>query len=183
MASVTITLSSDGIFVGAALTWGNSSVQAISLGESLSIDGMTEIWLHYLQFPRTSSIVFLRLQDHAGPAGSPGLAGPDFSDDMEMEGTITVTASDGVSVTITGISDATEPYGWTPSNIVDVRAFTNHVSRLPDQSLTVTFDDNVKQSPPPSLTTRATRSRGRRTKRSLPSPYQRLTANRRQPTR
>ena len=61
---------------------------------------------------------------------------------MEMNGTITFTASDGDKVSVTGISDSIEPYLWTPTNSSDVAAFAEHVAGLADRSLTVTFDDN-----------------------------------------
>ena len=37
------------------------------------------------------------------------VVGPEFSAAMELSGSITFTASDGSTVTVTGIADATEP--------------------------------------------------------------------------
>ena len=62
---------------------------------------------------------------------------------METSGTITFVASDSQSVTVTGISDATEPYEWEPSNVTAIRALADHIAGLTDQSLTVTFNDNA----------------------------------------
>ena len=62
---------------------------------------------------------------------------------MENSGTITIVASNGDSLTVTGISDSSEPYVWNPSNIADVNTFANTLQGLADQSLTVTFNDNA----------------------------------------
>ena len=72
-----------------------------------------------------------------------GDPGPEFSDQMETAGTITCVASDAETVVVTGISDATEPYFWSPPNQVDVAAFADHIAGLADQSLTVTLNDNA----------------------------------------
>ena len=52
-----------------------------------------------------------------------------------------------VALTVTGISDSTEPYSWSPINSAEVVAFANHVAGLTDRSLTVTFNDNAAAAP------------------------------------
>ena len=74
-------------------------------------------------------------------------SGPEFSDQMEQNGTIVVVASDGETLTITGITDTTEPYLWVPSNQSEVQAFIMHVDGLTDKSLAITFDDNPDTTP------------------------------------
>ena len=63
---------------------------------------------------------------------------------MEQNGTIKLTASNGDTLTLTGISDATEPYQWSPSNIAAVRTFATTLNGLTDRSLTVVFNDNAE---------------------------------------
>ena len=66
---------------------------------------------------------------------------------MEMSGTITLVASDNEVLVLTGISDSTEPYSWTPSNFVAAKAFSDHVAGLGDRALTVTLNDNPEIAP------------------------------------
>ena len=112
----------------------------LSLGTDLSaVDGQT-IYLAYVLLSRTAFVVRIDLSlVQNDDSGDPG---PEFSDQMEMSGSITFESSAGQSVTVTDITDATEPYEWNPPNLTDVRAFTNHVAGLTDRSLTVTFNDN-----------------------------------------
>ena len=70
---------------------------------------------------------------------------------METAGTVTVMASDGSTLTVTGISDSTEPYNWIPTNITDVIAFADALAGLADRSLTVTFNDNANEPPMASV--------------------------------
>lgn len=75
------------------------------------------------------------------------LAGQDFSSQMEQNGTIAVTASNGDTLSIAmGGADSREPYQWTPSNSAEVHTFANTLAGLSDRSLTVTFDDGAFSS-------------------------------------
>ena len=147
MASVTVNIP--------ASAWGGSATNAVwnfvsgsrlDLGLSLAAPGVSGMFLDTLAIAR-SGRVLLRLAPSQTAGEVP--AGPDFSDQMEMSGTITFRASDGQEVTVTGISDSTEPYAWIPSNSAAVGSFANHVASLiSNRGLTVTFDDNFA---PPSL--------------------------------
>ena len=144
MASVTITIPNSGwdLFSNTHVRWnvGTSPLPGIPIGNTLSSDGTTDLYLETLIFPRTTSIdVFLRFADAPTDYGE---AGQDLNDQMEASGTITFTASDSSTLTITGIGDATEPYQWMPSNIADVNTFASNLAGLSDRALTVTFDDN-----------------------------------------
>ena len=66
---------------------------------------------------------------------------------MEASGTITFVASSNDTLVITGISDSTEPYAWTPANSTDAAAFYALFGGLTDKSLTVTFNDNANVRP------------------------------------
>ena len=66
---------------------------------------------------------------------------------MEATGTIHFVASDGSELTVTGITDSTDPYSWTPSNATALYAFANIVGGLSDRSLTITFNDNAPIAP------------------------------------
>ena len=78
-------------------------------------------------------------------------AGADFSDEMEMSGSITAVASNGSMLVITGLIDATEPYAFNPPNEADVVVFANLILGLTDQSITLTFDDNQPVAAAPSF--------------------------------
>ena len=145
MASVTIQIPNSG--------WQNSSSSIfwrtgsnISMGNDLSVGGTTELFFGSMELRKSSSgsagDVNVQLSDSA--SGNEGAAGPDFSDQMEMAGTITLTALDGSSVVIPmGGGDTDEPYNWTPSNASDVATFADTLGGLTNRSLTVTFDDNA----------------------------------------
>ena len=122
--------------------WDPSNANHLSLGPSLSEDQSTDLFLGDLQLPRgplSSDRISLSLSDGTSGEGHPG---PEFSTQMETEGTITFIASSGASVVLTGISDSIEPYAWIPSNNVALRAFGDILGGLSDQSLTVIFDDH-----------------------------------------
>ena len=147
MASVTVTIpNSDWHASATSIQWnGSGSAINIALGTSLSVDGATELYLAYLRLPNapgSSTDTQIQLSEGTGAGDE---LGPEFSTQMEQSGTITLEASDNSSLTITGISDASDPYQWTPANNNDVRAFGAILSALTDRSLTVTFNDNAAQ--------------------------------------
>ena len=143
MAEVTITIpDSDWSDSSISIDWNPSNNAHITLGSTLSVGGSTELFLGRFILPRIpSSTIGIQLSD--GTGGSEAGLGPEFSDQMENSGTITILASNGDSLTVTGISDSSEPYVWNPSNIADVNTFANTLQGLADQSLTVTFNDNA----------------------------------------
>ena len=67
--------------------------------------------------------------------------GPEFTEQMENEGTITLV-SGGETLVLTGIADATEPYSWTPANQDEVDAFV--AAYVASAALSVTLNDNVR---------------------------------------
>ena len=146
MASVTVTLPESDEFIDSDTSrvgWfypDGSLTPRPSLGSELS-EGGGEQWIQLFSFPLTlQQQVDIRISPaQTGEGVSPG---PDFSSQMEMFGTITCELADSETVVITGISDATEPYYWTPSNLAEIYAFANHALGLADRTLTVTFDDN-----------------------------------------
>ena len=142
MASVTITIpNSDWSDSSISVDWNPPNASHITLGSTLSVGGSTELFLGRFILPRIpSSTIGIQLSDGSG--GSEAGLGPEFSDQMENSGTITIVASNSDSLTVTGISDSSEPYVWTPSNIADVNTFANTLQGLADQSLTVTFNDS-----------------------------------------
>ena len=142
MASVTITIPNSEFQSGPTFAGWTDISPNISIGDSLSVNGATEMFLAILTLPRGTAANFYM---NFGPTtgGSGGEAGPEFSAQMETSGSITIVASDNSSLVITGISDATEPYVWSPSNLVDVRAFAGGLVSLTDGSVTVTFNDNA----------------------------------------
>ena len=143
MASVTVALPSNEADVFASrVSYALPQNSRLSLGSSLSINGSTELFFAYLDLPRTESTVRLRLSASQAVA-DPNVAGPEFSDQMESAGTIHFVASNGSTLTITGISDATEPYQWSPSNLTAIKAFAEAIVLLTNRALTVTFDDNA----------------------------------------
>ena len=141
MAEVSITIPhSYASFSTVAMGWNPPAGSNIPLGASLSEGGNTPLFLGQLQLPRDlNTNIYIALSQTVGLDDT--IPGPDFSPQMEAGGTITFVASNNDSVVLTGISDATEPYLWTPSNLIDVRAFSEIVVSLTDRSLTVIFND------------------------------------------
>ena len=114
-----------------------------SLGTALALDNTNAIFLRRLLLHRSGSVFPGQIQLNLADAPDAGFAtGDDFSDAMEANGTITIVASDGETLVVTGISDSTEPYLWVPSNGAEVAAFADHIAGLTDRSVTVTFNDN-----------------------------------------
>lgn len=111
----------------------------ISLGSILSADGR-EMFLDYMQLRTRDGRVRLRFAPDQNI--SEGLAGPEFSNQMEQKGTIKFTASNGSILTLNGITDTSEPYEWTPSNSAEVQTFARTLRGLGNRALTIEFNDN-----------------------------------------
>ena len=149
--NVTVTIPSTRAVIrqGAFAVWELPSGSRLSLGRSLTAGGV-EAFLAVIQIASIAfsgmgpGTVLMRIAPNQ--TANPDSAGPDFSTQMETSGTITLTASNGSSVTLTGISDSTEPYFWRPANFGDIVSFFNTIRVLTDKSLTITFNDN--SSPP-----------------------------------
>ena len=148
MAEVTITLPSNQVIStgnGRRLSWNQfDNLSGISLGDELSASGAEIYFKSFLTPTSTGSNtdtfdILLTLT----PTESATDLGPDFSTQMESEGTIQLVASSGQYVVVTGIDDSMEPYRWTPSNFDAVRMFATHVLSLQDRELTIIFDDNA----------------------------------------
>ena len=152
MASVTVTFpDSVASIIPTSIAWAPAFGDLLPLGNALSANS-SNIFLNRLILQRASSNIPGHTQIQLSPdqmTGGTG-AGPEFTDAMEMNGSITFMASDGMSVTVTGIGDSTEPYAWTPSNASDVASLADHIVGLTDRTLTVTFNDNA--NPPPVVT-------------------------------
>ena len=141
----TVTLPSGQISIQTAVIGWAESGANLDLGASLSVDGATSLYFQrffLVRENRGAGTGRVELQLNATESGVDQVGGPEFSDQMEQNGTITIVASDGETVVITGISDATEPYQWIPSNAAAVAAFAEHVVGLADRTLTITFNDN-----------------------------------------
>ena len=139
MATVTVSITPNSV--------GNASVgylpnagSYLSLGTALSVNGLMELLLGLLTLNRSNGTVDIRLV--ASQTETPVIPGPEFSMQMEMNGSITIEASNGDTLVLSGISDSTEPYAWLPSNAADVIAFADTVAGLSDRLLIVTFNDN-----------------------------------------
>ena len=107
-------------------------------------------YLSYMQLPKTGGAtnqVYLYINDSSSSIGGSD-PGEDFYSNFEQNGVIILSASDGESVTMS-LGDSTEPYIWTPSNLAEVRSFSDHVIGLGSGSraITVTFDDNPTVAP------------------------------------
>ena len=129
-------------FTDSGLVWnGNNNHPNLSLGSVLSVNGITELFLSLFRISgvvlqNTANIALQLSNMNSGIGNDPG---PEFSTDFENSGIIIIEATDGTLLEITGISDATEPYSWTPSNSIEARTFVNHVNTLTDRSLLLTF--------------------------------------------
>ena len=148
MASITITIPHNLIerdLIGTS----SASLQAdpnpyIDMGMTTLIVGATQAYFTRLALAMgaaNASRVTIVLANTLTETGSEFGRGPEFTDQFETNGTITITASNGTSLSLSGIIDMTEPYSWTPS--VDVRPFSNMVWGLPDRTLIMTFDDGL----------------------------------------
>ena len=147
MAEVTVTIPSGGWSVsGSRVRWNVSGgLDGIQLSADLNADGTDAIYLGFFQLWTDTGDIRINLHDML--TGLSSSAGPDFTMQMETSGTITMVASDSSSVAVTGISDATEPYEWTPTNSTEVAAFATTLASLTDRTLTVTFSDNAETAP------------------------------------
>ena len=122
-----------------AITWQPPTGSRPDIGTVLTI---TQAYVERILIFRSSpneGRTWIRLAPNQTVSGFQ--AGPEFTDQMETNGTITLVASDGTTVATTGISDMTEPYEWTPSNATEILAFANHVVGLDiaARDITVTF--------------------------------------------
>ena len=151
MASVTINIS------GLELTNFFSSIQwdlfgnAISLGNTLSANPSQTLYLVIFDLPRTIDRNFVRIRLAFSPTGSSTTAGPEFSTQMEQNGTITIEAGDGSTITLIGIEDSTEPYEWELSEplLTSVREFAENLVGLSgtDRNCVFTFNDTPATAP------------------------------------
>ena len=157
MASVSVSIPSDNVFFGAHFVTADVT-PVLLLGTALSeISGQT-IYLGSLSIGHTSGFLPGQFILELAPdlTTNPGAAGPLFSSQMVTFGTITLTASDNSTVTITGILHAIEPYNFEPINSSEVAAFADTWGGLSDRSLTVIFNDNAADLTPtaPSISNR-----------------------------
>ena len=74
---------------------------------------------------------------------------PTYRVSLRPLSTLTVTASDGTSITFFGpvhstnvYSDSLEPYQWETSNQSEITTFANNLGSLTDHAVTLTLDDN-----------------------------------------
>ena len=143
MAQVTVTLA-HASWTTNALTarWFPGTNNYMSLGDTLSADGATELFLGYVLLPRGINVSSANIRMAHTQAENVNTAGPEFSDAMETGGTITYEASNG-DVLVLSMGDTTEPYSWTPTNIAEANAFANLLNTLTDRTVIITFDDGV----------------------------------------
>ena len=143
MASVTVNISNTGWNTGTfGIAWTAPAGERISLGNTLASDPLqTQFW-GYLQFGRSSEAGKISIRLAPDQTTSVVAAGPDFTTEMETNGSILFEALDGSSVTVIGITDTSDPYLWLADNAAAVTVFTENLILLADRSLTVTFNDN-----------------------------------------
>ena len=148
MASVTLQLASANWSSNHfRMTWQTANDAQMELGTELSVDGATQLYFGYLTLPRrASTITNIGIRLSGAQGDNPNTVGPDFSTEMETDGTVTLTASNGDSVTF-GLGDATDPYSFTPSNLGEVNTFANAVQGLTDRDVTAVFDDGQAAAP------------------------------------
>lgn len=82
--------------------------------------------------------ITVRLSSIANVVGD--TPGPELTSAIQSDVSITFESGSN-SLTVTGITDASEPYYWTPTNSAEVIAFYNALTH--GDSITVTIDDNV----------------------------------------
>lgn len=144
MASVTVTMpGSAATIFGTGIYWEPGFGNYLPLGGDFS--GGVDVYLGLIQLRHSTGEVRFQLADSQTLAENTPSTG--FSDQMEQNGSITLVASDGSTLTLSGIDDASEPYSWIPSNSAEVITFTSTVEGLTDRSLTVTFNDNADIAP------------------------------------
>ena len=148
MASVTLQLASANWSSNHfRMTWQTANDAQMDIGTELSVDGATQLYFGYLTLPRrASTITNIGIRLSGAQGDNPNTVGPDFSTEMETDGTVTLTASNGDSVTF-GLGDATDPYSFTPSNLGEVNTFANAVQGLTDRDVTAVFDDGQAAAP------------------------------------
>ena len=151
MATVTVTIPNTDwdVFQMTRIRWTPSNSGYINLGATLAAVHNTNLYFAFLTLASFNGMVDLYLSD--GSSDHSLELGPEFSTQMEDHGTITLVASNGDSLVLTGISDSSEPYIWIPSNAAAVMTFAGTLIGLSDRSLTVTFYDGMDV--PPVLTT------------------------------
>ena len=140
---VTITLpGTSATFSANHMSWVLNGSARINLGTILSEGGRTTLYLAQFRIPLRSTVTFqIALARNTSEGGLVG--GPDFSSQMESDGSITLANPTAGSVVVSGIGDATEPYSWVPSNNASINTFANALlpSRV-DRTVTVTFNDS-----------------------------------------
>lgn len=143
MAFITVVTGQTQVNNTSVVQWGYGLGNYLSLGMGLSVDGQTELYLTLFRLEKTVTANPGRVRLSLAPdqATSGILPGPEFSDRMKSQGTITFVASDDESLTIIGILDSTERYNWTPANSAEVSSFADHVGGLANTSVSITFDD------------------------------------------
>ena len=151
MASVTVTIpNTNWVDINALIAWNASPGSYISLGNTLSVDGTTELFLGSSRFPRQQTRFKSRLSENQ--QDDEGDAGPDFNTSMENGGSITcdhATITDfEFDVSDADSTDPSDPYLWRLTNPADLNAFADALSAEFDRTLTVTFNDNAEPSSP-----------------------------------
>ena len=156
-ASLTVSIAVDNVEIEEAVT-GSQTISVpvasvvnqfiiiwdLTVGNYIPLDssfsqGNVDIFFGYLSMNLGVGSVNLRFAP--SQVLNENLANPDLSDSFEASGSIVIEASDGETLTLTGITDSTEPYAWTPSNSADVIAFGTHVVSLTDTSIDITFSE------------------------------------------
>ena len=148
MASVTFILDNGNVTIG-TVNWQPSPGDRPEVPASL-MDGSAVGYLSFFRIRRTTinSTVNLHFTPDQIITGSGSAGDQELSDEMEMDGTITVVSADGQeTLVLTGISDSTEPYSWIPSNTAEMRAFANYLAGLTDRSVSFTLNDNQATEP------------------------------------
>lgn len=153
MAQVTLNFGAPQTVVGTFIEWVPANNSRPEIPATL-MAGSDVGYFGYLHLPRSSTQP-LEIRLALNQTESFSDSGPDLSDIMETQGTITFTDSAGNTLEVTGIGDSTEPYSWAPSNLSAVTAFANTMAGLSDRSLTVMLNDGAVDPPlipdPPTI--------------------------------
>ena len=101
------------------------------------VEGRVASYLHHLELYDSGRIL---IRTAPSPTSVSSLAGPDFSEDFESDGEITIeVGSESLTIGLDPNEDATEPYDFTAPNVAEISAFVAAVRALSDRSGTITL--------------------------------------------
>ena len=139
-AAQSVVLGAGGLASGTGILWEWDDATAPVLDAGL-VEGPAVIKLRYLFLGAFGAATVIRLAESGQGEATQG--GDDFTEQMEAHGTITFSFGSN-EVVLSGISDATEPYSWTPAQSTD--AFVTAYYTNPPASTTIRFNNGLAGS-------------------------------------